>query len=521
MSINKPINIPGRRKVITKNMILRAQEETSSNMAAANRGSFPVTGVSTNYFEVTNASGTAENNKTLGTGVLRVLNNLTNSPVANRINYYKDRLYLADYTVGSTSFPNSIMMSSEPVGIVALVDGDHATSQTTINVTDTKYIYANDVLDVYRGSTRIQSLIVTAKTEDTITVDTTANAFNSADELWVAGTYGAKKVFRWADNSAGGINVKQYDTFKLDGGQNDSIRLLDNVGDSMVIANKFNFGCWNGSRLDKLDGGIGCVSYNGSTKLQGVLYFLGYKGIYATRGIPGEIPQLISVKVQPYFDGATKANLEIGAMGIKGESVFCAVGDVSLYHPDGSDDKTLSDTVIERDVRKDNWYIHTGLKVTEFATYSSTSDADRLEFASTESAYPVNEFLRDQVDDYVENDVEIPFRIDTGNLTLSKQFENMCYPQKLVIEMERGSGIQAYVGLDNDPFYQLQGEAVKGCTILDITARDQMQTTPVRCRQINISLRDTTNKLCKITRIAVLYADTPETEDYQKIEMYE
>ena len=35
MSIQKPINIPGRRKVITKNMILRAQGETSSNMAAA------------------------------------------------------------------------------------------------------------------------------------------------------------------------------------------------------------------------------------------------------------------------------------------------------------------------------------------------------------------------------------------------------------------------------------------------------------------------------------------------------
>ena len=35
MSINKPINIPGRRKVITKNMILRAQENTNSNMSAA------------------------------------------------------------------------------------------------------------------------------------------------------------------------------------------------------------------------------------------------------------------------------------------------------------------------------------------------------------------------------------------------------------------------------------------------------------------------------------------------------
>ena len=33
--INRPINIPGRRKVVTKNMILEAQKHTKSNMAAA------------------------------------------------------------------------------------------------------------------------------------------------------------------------------------------------------------------------------------------------------------------------------------------------------------------------------------------------------------------------------------------------------------------------------------------------------------------------------------------------------
>tara|TARA_Y100000034_G_C6612425_1_gene266738 strand:- start:44 stop:547 length:504 start_codon:yes stop_codon:yes gene_type:complete len=35
MSVQKPINIPGRRKVLTKNMILRAQEDTKSNMEAS------------------------------------------------------------------------------------------------------------------------------------------------------------------------------------------------------------------------------------------------------------------------------------------------------------------------------------------------------------------------------------------------------------------------------------------------------------------------------------------------------
>lgn len=42
----------------------------AQNFAAANNGLFQVTGVGTNYVEVTNAAGTAENNKTIGTGAI-------------------------------------------------------------------------------------------------------------------------------------------------------------------------------------------------------------------------------------------------------------------------------------------------------------------------------------------------------------------------------------------------------------------------------------------------------------------
>jgi hypothetical protein len=41
-----------------------------ANFAAGNKGMFTVTGSGTNYFEITNASGVAENDKTLGTGYL-------------------------------------------------------------------------------------------------------------------------------------------------------------------------------------------------------------------------------------------------------------------------------------------------------------------------------------------------------------------------------------------------------------------------------------------------------------------
>lgn len=46
-----------------------------ANFTAANNDTFVVTGVGTNYFEVTNATGVAENNKTIGTGSILVNTN--------------------------------------------------------------------------------------------------------------------------------------------------------------------------------------------------------------------------------------------------------------------------------------------------------------------------------------------------------------------------------------------------------------------------------------------------------------
>ncbi len=53
----------------------------SRNMTLANTGTFTVTGSSTNYFEVTNGSGVAENNKTLGTNGFLIINQTYTKPV--------------------------------------------------------------------------------------------------------------------------------------------------------------------------------------------------------------------------------------------------------------------------------------------------------------------------------------------------------------------------------------------------------------------------------------------------------
>jgi hypothetical protein len=456
---------------------------------------------------------------------------LYNSPKAKKINYFKERLYLADYTnAGGTRYRNGIMMSSRPLGIVALVDGDHAAADCGVDdwikVTDTKYIRSTDTVDVYRGGIQIAEIEIKDKTEDSFQIksitfavssispsassspsvspstslspsssvsispsssvsispsasispssstsispsaslspsastsispssslspsasaspsaaDTgTYSSLNSSDEVWVNGTREGTRLFRWADAPTSGIDVEQYDTFKISGGQNDRIKMMTNVGDIMVISNSYNLALWNSNSLRNLDNGVGCVSDRGYTKAFGALFFLGYKGIYQ---MAEGAPELISSKVQEYIDGATKAGLEAGAMGVKGTSIFCSIGNITLYNADGSTDKTLTAVVLEKNLKTQNWYIHTEITATQFNTYVESSNPDKLIYSSTDSDYPLFEFLTGTLDDEGGDDKEILFVAETGNITLSKDFERYCSPQKIIIEVERGANI--------------------------------------------------------------------------------
>ena len=518
-----------------------------------------------------------------------VAGHLYNSPKAKKINYYKEKLYLADYTDdGGTRYRNGVMMSSPTLGIISLIDGDHGQDECEIDdwikVTDTKYLRSTDTIDIYRGGIKIAEVGIKDKNEDsfqikTITFEETSSSaspsasmspsssisasispsssvspslsvspsasgsssispsssisastspssslspsasvspsppegiyysFNSADEVWVHGSYEGTRYFRWADSPKSGIDVARYDTFKVSGGQNDRIKMMTNIGDVMIISNNFNMAIWNGSSLKNLDNGIGCVSDRGFVKAFDTLFFLGYKGIYQTNN---GMPALISSKVQPYIDGASRTNLEKGAIGVKGTSIFCSIGDVDLFNADGSDDQTLNDVVLEKNLKTQNWYIHTGITATQFATYVESSNVDRLIYSSTDTNYPLFEFLTGTLDDEGGDNKEIYFRADTGNITLSKEFEKFCYPQKIILEIERGANMTCFISLDNDPFYELSGSIIKGCSVINITGKDENVSSPPRCRKINISIRDYSKQICKISKIAIIYKLTAE-----------
>jgi len=495
----------------TWNSIRSGLSNAYADYTIAEDSMFVVNGVDNGFF--VEDDGTT----IVSSGDTSLFNHLYKMPLARKINYYKDRLYIADYNYGSQRVKNGVGISSRPMGLISLVNEDAASGSTEIKVTDTTYIRSDgtDQLEVFRGGTLKGTLVVTGKTEEKITVSSTSFSILSSDELWVKGTYGdAPKVFRWPDILGGknSYEQKNYDTFKLSGEQNGSITMMTNVGDIMIFANRENIGIWNNHYEKSLNIGIGCASDYGYVKALGTLWFLDYNGIYATSG---GYPKLMSSKVEPYIKGATKAGLENATMGRKGFSIFCAIGDVTLYHEDGSAKRKLKNVVLEYNLRQTNWYVHTGINAVNFATYKDDNEAELL--AYNDGGYAGNrtyEFLNKDkyTDDNNGSEKNIPFRVDSIDITLSTQFEIISYPQEVIVETLRGSVLEAFISLDRESYYRVTGDISKGCTVIKTTSEDKNIAEP-RCRQLSVSLRDFTDKPCVISRMAIMAIRTLEIEN--------
>lgn len=435
---------------------------------------------------------------------------LYNTPHASRINFYKNRLYLADFIQSGKRYKTTVLRSSYPMGIISLINEDiTATSGGTLEVTDTKYFYTDsgaNTYDIYRGQTFKATITVTAINETSIVATWSGpQSFLASDEIWISGTYSGEKVFRWVSNpSITGRDVKQYDTFKLSGGENDEITMLTNIGNVMMIANKTTMSTWNDYTLENIDTEIGCVSKKGYVKTRGSLFFIHYTGIYMTSG---GIPKIISNKVEKYITGATKTGKENSAAGKKGQSIFFTLGDVTLYNQDGSLNKILPDVCLEYNLIQENWFVHKNVKATEFATFIEEVDSDRLEFTDSEGNHAVKEFLSGETDD----GNEIDFRIDTMKLTLQDNFEHSSNPISVITEVERGSAMQVFVNLENgEEYYAIEGTIVKGMSLVKIKGKDDQRGAPPTCRLISISIRDSSKQICKLSRMVLTYLPLSE-----------
>ncbi len=455
-------------------------------------------------------NGAAENKMINADGVT-VINSsnagdLYNSPNAKKVAVYKNRIHLADFTRSTVRYPTTILRSSYPLGIIALSDGDQSAGATSLSVTDTKYFYAAsgmNTYEVYRGGTLITTVTVTGVNETTIAVNATSAAILSSDEFWIGGTYHGAKQYRWVNNpTSTGRDVKQYDTFKLTGGDESPITLFETIGNVLMIGNRRTLALWDDYTLQNIDLGIGCASSRGYVKMLGTLYFLDYNGIYGTTG---GMPTLLSRKIERYIKGATKNGLENAAAGKKGLSVFFAIGDVSLYHEDGSEDKTLNDVCLEYNAGDQNWYVHINVAIDQFINFINTTGAEQIWGTSTVADASVISFLDGDTDE----GAEIFMRFDTQEIQLLKEFEAYATPLAIVSEVYRGAQMKCFVSLDRERFYELEGTAVKGVSILKVHGSDKQKNSPPMCRKIKLSYRDASKQRCRINQAAIVYTPTP------------
>ena len=437
---------------------------------------------------------------------------LEGSPKAHLINFYKERLYVGNYATESGSFiPTGVAWSSRPLGLLGLVDGDFASGETTIDMTDTTYIRPTETVQVYRAGELIGTLSITDKTEDTITASHSFGLLAS-DQLWVYGSFAdnEKKRFRWTTSISAGNDAEKKHTMKLSGADNDDLTASVNIGDIMVIANKTNIAFWNNYNQQNLDLGIGIVSPRGYIKNIGTLFFMDYSGVYSTSGAA---PQLISNKVEDYILGANKGSLQACVAGKKGYSIFFSIGDVTLKHPDGSEKEVIENVVLEYNMRQQTWFVHDNSVVDDFCTYRDNSKTERILYSGDDGDHFVYEYLEGSTDIINGDEKEILFRVDTDHITLSSYFEKICYPQEVIIETERGNGMETFISLDTDSFYKIEGESSKGSAILKVTSRSGTSDDIPRCRRLKVSLRDYSRSLCKITRMAFIYTQTLEEEE--------
>lgn len=449
-------------------------------------------------------------------------------------------------TTNQTKYPTTILRSSFPLGIVALLNSDNpaglltpagaptdhpeifadgvptvpptyntgSTGATKLDVTDTNYFYtatgAKDY-EVYRGGTKIADIVITSGGIHETSIDVTytftgsITKFLASDEVWIKDTFKGKKIFRWINNSSiTGRDVKQYDTFKLSGGNNSPITMMETVGNVLMVSNKNSLASWNDYTLENLDLNVGCTSEHGHVKLLGNLYFMHYRGVFMTSGGP---PQLISNKIQKYITGATKAGKENSAAGRAGTSVFFTLGDVTWYNPDKSIDKIIKDVCIEYNTTSQNWFAHSNVKATEFASFVEHFNPDKLVFTTPDKNLAIKEFLNGTTDD----GEEIFMRVDLNKITFQGAYENINTLNSMIIESERGNALRVFVSITevNNEWYEIEGQVMKGISILKISPEDDEAGEPTQCRLLNVSLRDSSLQTPKLTRMSILYTPEP------------
>lgn len=129
-----------------------------------------------------------------------------------------------------------------------------------------------------------------------------------------------------------------------------------------------------------------------------------------------------------------------------------------------------------------------------------------LKQAAVDDNVPIKEFLTGTTDE----GRPILFRADTQNIQLLSTFETFSNPTSIVNRIQRGVLMKCFVSIDSGDFYEIEGTASKGVSILKVHSQNRRSIpTPPIARKMQISWRDGSLQLCRLIQSAIVF--TPST----------
>lgn len=118
--------------------------------------------------------------------------------------------------------------------------------------------------------------------------------------------------------------------------------------------------------------------------------------------------------------------------------------------------------------------------------------------------YEINEVLTGNTD----NGREINFRVDTQLIQLMPEFETFANPLAVVTKLQRGTMVKCFIALGDDDFYELEGNATKGVSLVKVHSQNKNIETPPIAREVRISWRDSSKQLCRLTQGGIIFLPT-------------
>ena len=129
----------------------------------------------------------------------------------------------------------------------------------------------------------------------------------------------------------------------------------------------------------------------------------------------------------------------------------------------------------------------------------------KVDTASVDGNVQAKEFLVGNTDE----GREINFRVDTHIIQLMSEFETFAIPVAVIAKLQRGSLLKCFVALGDDDFYELEGNATKGTSLVKVHSQNRSEVdTPPVTREIRISWRDSSKQLCRLTQGGVIFLPT-------------